>query len=64
LQHFKDELAQRSLNFLVQAEIQRVEPIVMKSTPIVKKSIPKKEKHVAMIEGIYPATRRSVRLMK
>jgi hypothetical protein len=64
LQHFKDELAQMNLNFLVQAEIERDKPIFMKTTPTVKKSIPVKEKHVAMIEGISPATRRSARLMK
>jgi hypothetical protein len=64
LQHFKDELAQRNLNFLVEDAIEREEPIVKKSTPTVKKTIPTKEKHVAMIEGSSPTTRRSDRLMK
>jgi hypothetical protein len=64
LQHFKDELAQRNSNVLVQAAIERDEPVVKKSTPVVNKSIPTKEKHVVMIEGCSPATRRSVRLMK
>jgi hypothetical protein len=52
------------LNVLVEAAIEREEPVVKKSTPAVKKSIPAKEKHVAMIEGSSPATRRSARLMK
>jgi hypothetical protein len=57
LQHFKDELAQRNLNVLVQVAIERDEPTV-------KRSIPTKETDVAMIEGSSPATRRSARLMK
>jgi hypothetical protein len=57
LHHFKDELAQRNLNVLVQAAIERDEPAV-------KRSIPAKEKYVSMTEGSSPATRRSARLMK
>jgi hypothetical protein len=57
LQHFKDELAQRNLNVLVQAAIERDEPTVKRSTPA-------KEKDVAMTEGSSPPTRRSARLMK
>ena len=64
LQHFKDELAQRNLNVMVEAAIERDEPVVMKSTPVVKRSIPAKEKHAAMIEGSSPTTRRSAMLMK
>jgi hypothetical protein len=64
LQHFKDELAQRNLNVLVESVIEREEPIVKKSTPAVKKTIPAKEKHAAMMEGSSPAIRRSARLVK
>jgi hypothetical protein len=64
LKHFKHELAQRNLNFLVQDANKRDEPVVKKSTPVVKKSILAKEKHASMIEGSSPATRRSARLMK
>jgi hypothetical protein len=42
LQHFKDELAQRNLNFLVEAAIETKEPVVKKRTPIVKNTIPAK----------------------
>ena len=64
LQHFKDELAHRNLNVLVQAAIERDEPRVKKSTHVVKRSIPAKEKDVAMAEGSSHAIRRSVILMK
>jgi hypothetical protein len=64
LQHFKDELAQRNLNVLVEDSIEREEPVLNKRKPIVKKTIPAKEKHATMIEGSSPATRRSGRLMK
>jgi hypothetical protein len=57
LHHFKDELAQRNLNVLVQDAIERDEPRV-------KRSIPAKEKYVAMTEGSSPTTRRSTRLTK
>jgi hypothetical protein len=57
LQHFKGELAQRNLNFLVQAGVERDEPAV-------KRSIPTKEKYASMTKGSSPATRTSVRLMK
>jgi len=56
LHHFKDELAQRNLNVLVQATIERDESLV-------KRSIPTKENYVSMTEGNYPTTR-SARLMK
>jgi hypothetical protein len=64
LQHFKDELAQRNLNVLVEAAIEREEPVEKKSTPTVKKTTPAKEKHVVVLEGSSPSTRRSARLMK
>ena len=64
MQHFKDELAQKNLNVMVEAAIEREEPVVKKSTPAVKKSIHAREKHVVMIEGRSPATRRSARLLK
>jgi hypothetical protein len=57
LQPFKDELAQRNLNVLVQAAIERDEPAVKRSTPT-------KERDAAMTEGSSPATRRSARLRK
>jgi hypothetical protein len=57
LHPFKDELAQRNLNVLVQAAIERDEPAVKRSTPT-------KERDVAMTEGSSPATRRSARLRK
>jgi hypothetical protein len=57
LQHFKDELAQRNLNVLVQAKIERDEPSVKRSTPA-------KEKDASKTEGSSPPTRRSARLMK
>jgi hypothetical protein len=57
LQHFKDELAQRNLNVLVQAAIERDEPTIKRTTPA-------KEKYVAMTEGSSPPTRRSARSMK
>jgi hypothetical protein len=60
----KGELAQRNLNVLVEAAIEREEPINKKRTPTVKKTTPAKEKHDAMLEGSYPSTRRSDRLMK
>ena len=37
LKHFKDEVAHRNLNVLVEATIEREEPVVMKSTPAVQK---------------------------
>jgi hypothetical protein len=64
LQHFKDELAQINLNVLVEDAIEREEPVVNKSTHAVKKPITTKEKHVAVLEGSSPSTRRSARLMK
>jgi hypothetical protein len=64
LQQFKDEVAQRNLNVLVEAAIEREEQVVKKSTPAVKKPITTKEKHVFVLERIPPSTRRSARLMK
>jgi len=64
LKYFKDELAQRNLNVLVEAAIEREEPVVKKSTPAVKKPITTKEKHVVLLEGSSPSTRRSDRLVK
>ena len=50
-------MAQRNLNVLVQAAIERDEPTV-------KRSIPTKENYVSMMHGSYPTTRRSARLRK
>jgi dsDNA-specific endonuclease/ATPase MutS2 len=44
LQHFKDELAQRNLNVLVEASIEREEPIKKKSTPYSQEYHPCKRK--------------------
>jgi len=49
---------------LVESSIEREEPIDNRSTPTINKTTPIKEKHVVVIEGISPSTRRSVRLMK
>jgi uncharacterized protein YfcZ (UPF0381/DUF406 family) len=59
LQHFKDEVAQRNLNVLVEAAIEKEKPIVKKSTPAVKKPVTTKGKHVVVPEGSPPSTRRS-----
>jgi hypothetical protein len=64
LQHFKDEWAQRNLDVLVEAAIEREEPIVKKNTPAFKNSINTKEKHDVVLEGSPPSTRRSIRSMK
>jgi hypothetical protein len=39
LQPFKNDLAQRNLNVLVQAAIERYEPAVEKSTPAKKRDV-------------------------
>jgi hypothetical protein len=57
-------LAQRNLNFLVEAAIEREEPVVKKRTHAVKKTIPSKEKHLSLIEGISLAIRSNASLMK
>jgi hypothetical protein len=57
-------LAQRNLSVLVEASIEREEPISKKSSPTIKRTIHAKEKHVFVIEGSSPSTRRSSRLMK
>jgi hypothetical protein len=44
LQQFKDELAQRNVNVLIEATIEREEPVVKRSTLAVKKTTPAKEK--------------------
>jgi hypothetical protein len=50
-------LAQRNLNVLVQATIER-------DVPKVKRIIPAKEKYAAMKDGSSSTTRRTARLMK
>jgi hypothetical protein len=64
LQQFKDEMAQRNLNVLVEAAIEKEKPVVKKSTAPVKKPVTTKGKHVDVPKGSPPSTRRSVRLMK
>jgi hypothetical protein len=44
LQQFKDELAQRNVNVLIEATIEREEPVVKRSTLAVEKTTPVKEK--------------------
>jgi hypothetical protein len=44
LQQFKGELAERNVNVLIEATIEREEPVVKRSTPAVKKTTPAKEK--------------------
>jgi hypothetical protein len=48
-QQFKDELAQRNVNVLVETAIEGEETIKKRSTPTVKKTTPAKEKHAAVI---------------
>ena len=43
LQKFKDEVAQRNLNVLVEAAIEKEKPIVKKSTPVFKNPVTQKE---------------------
>jgi hypothetical protein len=57
LQPFKDDLAQRNLNVLAQAAIER-------NAPAVERSAPAKERNVVATEGSSPATRRSARLRR
>jgi hypothetical protein len=57
LQPFKNDLAQRNLNFLVQAAIERDEHAVEKSTAA-------KERYVSMTEERSLETRRSAILRK
>ena len=57
MQPFKNYLAQRNLNVLVQAAIEI-------NATAVERISPTKERDAAMIEGSYPATRRSARLRR
>jgi hypothetical protein len=49
LQQFKDEVAQRKLNVLVEAAIEREEQVVKKITPTVKNHVTTKEKHAIVL---------------
>jgi hypothetical protein len=57
-------LAQRNLNVLVEAAIEREEHVVKKNTPAIKNPVTTKETHVVVLEGSPPSIRRSARLMK
>jgi predicted RNase H-like nuclease (RuvC/YqgF family) len=61
LQQFKDEVAQRNMNMLVEASIEKEKPAVKKSILPVKKHVAAKGKHVDVPKGSHPSTRRSVR---
>jgi hypothetical protein len=64
LQQFKDDMAQRNLNVLVEVAIEKEKPTVKKITFPVNKPVTTKGKHDDVPKGIPPSTRRSVRLMK
>jgi hypothetical protein len=64
LQQFQDEMAQRNLNVLVEAAIEKEKPVAKESIAPVKKHVTTKGKHVVVPKGSPPSTRRSVRLMK
>jgi hypothetical protein len=64
LQLFQDEMAQRNLNVLVEAAIEKEKPATKESIVPVKKPITVKGKHIVVPKGSPPSTRGSVRLMK
>jgi len=57
-------MAQRNLNVLVEATIEKEKPVAKKSISPVKKHVTSKWKHVDVLKGSPPSTRRSVGLMK
>jgi hypothetical protein len=57
-------MAQRNLNVLVEAAIEKENPVAKESIAPVKKPVTAKGKHVVVPKGSPPSTRRSVRLMK
>ena len=57
-------MAQRNLNVLVEAAIEKEKPTTKESIVLVKKHVTTKGKHVDVPKGSPPSTRRSVRLMK
>jgi hypothetical protein len=62
LHHFQDEVAQRNLQVLVEAAIEKETPIVKEiTTPLKNPVIAKKKKSVVPNEDP-PSTRKSVRL--
>ena len=63
LQLFQDEMAQRKLNVLVEAAIEKEKPTTKESIVPVKKPITAKGKRSVVPKGSPPSTRRSVRLM-
>jgi hypothetical protein len=57
-------MAQRNLNVLVEAAIEKEKPIAKESITVVKKLVTTKGKHGDVPKGNPPSTRRSIRLMK
>jgi chromosome segregation ATPase len=64
LQHFQDEMAQRNLQVLVEAAIEKEKPTAKESIAPVKKPATAKGKKPVVPKGGPPSPRRSVRLMK
>jgi hypothetical protein len=64
LQHFKDEVAQRNLNVLVEDAIEKEKPVVKKFIHAIKKLVTTEGNQAFVPDGIPPSTRRSVKLMK
>jgi hypothetical protein len=62
LQHFQDEVAQRKLQVLVEASIEKETPVVKESIAPLKKPVIAKSKKSAMPNEDPPSTRKSVRL--
>jgi hypothetical protein len=57
-------MAQRNLNMLVEAVIEKEKLVVKKRTPPINNLVMTKGKHFVVPEGSPPSTRRSARLMK
>ena len=57
-------MAQRNLNVLVEAAIEKEKPLAKEIIDPMKKPATAKGKHTVVPKGTHPSTRRSVRLMK
>ena len=62
MQYFQDEVAQRNLQVLVEAAIEKETSTVKESTTPLKKLVITKKKKPAMPNEDPPSTRKSVRL--
>jgi hypothetical protein len=62
LQHFQDEVAQRNLQVLVEAAIEKETSVVKESTTPLKKPVIVKKNKLVVPNGEPPSTRKSVRL--